>query len=273
MGKFQRIYWKKNFDWENYAQLYDKYSKPKDNYYEKSSYQLIQTIKLKDNAKIIDLGCGTGVMSKVLLKKYPKINILAIDLSEEMIFFYKKNFKKEIKNGQIKVLQGNAERISDLTNEQYDAVFISSALWDMEIKPLFKSLRSVLKNKGKILFNLPALVVGKDRGFIYFIEHFFRKTLQSDIIYRRISVESIKEISNDCKLNLSYKKDYSFDLTKKNVESFFDVLRYRYPFILFPKEMPYPEKFKRCSEIFNDSLRYIPKEGLKEEGTIFVIEK
>ena len=68
-------------------------------------------------------------------------------------------------------------------------------------------------------------------------------------------------------------KDYFFELSKKNVESFFDVLRYRYPFILFPKEMPYPEKLKRCSEIFKDSLRYVPKDGLKEEGVIFVLGK
>src|SRR3989338_5003021 len=147
MGKFQRIYWKKNFDWKNYAKIYDNYSKSKGNYYEKSSNQLLQ----------------------------------AIDLSAEMVHYYKKNFKNEIKRGQVKVLVGNAEKISDLTNEKYDAVFISSALWDMEISPLFKSLSKVLNENGKIIFNLPALVVERDRGFIYFIEHFFRRALQSDI--------------------------------------------------------------------------------------------
>ena len=69
MGKFQRIYWKKNFDWKNYAKIYDNYSKSKGNYYEKSSNQLLQAIKIKENSKVIDLGCGTGAMTKVLLKK------------------------------------------------------------------------------------------------------------------------------------------------------------------------------------------------------------
>jgi hypothetical protein len=37
--------------------------------------------------------------------------------------------------------------------------------------------------------------------------------------------------------------------------------------------MPYSQKLKRCTEIFNDSLRYLPKEGINEEGVVFVIEK
>ncbi len=273
MSKFQRIYWAKDFDWDSYSKLYDKYAKSKGSYYLQTSSKLIDSVKLAKSSKVLDLACGTGALSMVLLKQFPGVNILAVDLSKEMLKYYKKNLSKQVKNGQIVVKDGNAEGIDKLSEEKYDVIFVSSALWDLEIESFVKSAKGVLKNGGKIVFNLPSLVVEKERGFIYFIEHFFRQTLQSDIIYRRIPIDYLKKIFEKNGFKLSTMKDYSFNMSKKNVTDFFDVLRYRYPFILFPKEMPYPQKLKRCTEIFNDSLRYVPKEGLDEEGVIFVFEK
>ncbi len=272
MAKFQRIYWKKDFDWNSYAKLYNDYTKSKRNYYNLSSLELIKSVKLGENLRVVDLACGTGALTSILKNKYPKIKIFAVDLSKEMLKYYNKNFKREIKTGQIRVVEGNAERISYLTKELYDVIFISSALWDLELDPLIKDLKKILKKGGKIVFNLPALVVEKERGFIYFIEHFFRKTLKSDLIYRRIPIKILKRKFEDKGFKLIKIKDYSFNMTKPNIKSFFDVLRYRYPFILFPKEMPYSEKLKRCTDIFNDSLRYVPQEGLEEEGMVFVFE-
>lgn len=273
MGKFERIYWKSNFNWKEYAKLYYKYSKTKDNYYLKSSNEILNNISINENSKVVDLACGNGALTALLLKKYPKINIFAIDLSEEMLKYYKDNFRNQINNGQIKVIHGNAEKLSTFTKEKYDFILISSALWDLDFKVLLKDLNKVLKNGGKIVFNLPALVIGKEKGFIFFIEHFFRQALGSDIIYRRIKVNDLINSFSENGFKVVKMKDYSFNISKNNVSEFFNVLRYRYPFILFPEDIPYSQKLKRCTEVFNDSLRYIPKEGLNEEGVIFIVKK
>ncbi len=273
MAKFQRIYWKSEFDWNNYAKLYDAYAKSRGNYYLLSSLELIKCATINKTTKVVDLACGTGALTNLILRKNSKANIFAIDLSKEMIRYYRKNFIKEINSGEIAVHVGNAEKISKITKEKYDYVFISSALWDLELEPLIKDLKKVVKRGGKIIFNLPSLVVERETGFIYFIEHFFRETLKSDLIYRRIPIPLLKAKFNKNGFSLQKMKDYAFNMPKANVKKFFDVLRYRYPFILFPKEMPYAEKLKRCTDIFNDSLRYVPKEGLAEKGVIFVFEK
>lgn len=273
MPKFQRIYWSKKFDWKSYSKLYDRYAKSQNNYYHQSSTVLINAIKLKTSSKVVDLACGTGALTSKLLEKCPKISIFAMDLSEEMLFYYRKNFSRQIKKGQITVAKGNAEKINGHTHEKYDAVFISSALWDLEIETLFKNLSKVLKKDGYIVFNLPALVVEKEKGFIYFIEHFFRQALNSKTIYRRIKTDYLRKLFKKHNLKLVKFKEYSFKMSKQNVAQFFDLLRYRYPFILFPKEVPYPQKLKRCTEIFNDSLRYIPKEGINEDGFVFAVKK
>ena len=270
MSKFQRIYWSKKFDWKKYSKFYAKYCKSKNNYYIQTASEIIKSVKLPKNSKVIDLGCGTGALTKQLLKKYPKINILAIDLSREMLDFYRKNFSNQIKNSQIKSICGNAEKINNYTNKKYDTVFISSALWDMDIETTIKNIQRVLKKDGVIVFNLPALVVEKEQGFIFFIEHFFRQSLNSGMIYRRIKINYLKKILKKYNLIFLSMRKYSFRLSKPNVAKFFDLLKYRYPFILFPEKMPYSEKLKKCAKIFNESLRYIPKNGIEEVGFIFV---
>ena len=273
MPKFQRIYWSKKFDWEHYSKLYDRYCKSRNNYYIQSASALLKTVKLKENSKIIDLGCGTGALTGQLLKKYPKVGVFAIDLSKEMLTYYRKSFSKQIKKRQIKTVCGNAEQVNKYTDEKYDAVVISSALWDLEIETTLKNISKLLKRKGLILFNLPALVVEKEKGFIFFIEHFFRQTLNNKMIYRRIKINHLKKLFRKYNfINLST-KEYTFKMTKYNVAKFFDLLKYRYPFILFPKEMPYNLKLKKCAAIFNESLRYVPKNGINENGFVFVIKK
>jgi ubiquinone/menaquinone biosynthesis C-methylase UbiE len=271
-SKFQRIYWSKKFDWKHYAKLYYKYCQTKNNYYIQSASELVKSVKLKNSFKVIDLACGTGVLTSQLLKKYPKINIFAIDLSKEMLFFYQKNFFSYIKTGQIKVICGNAEQLYKYTKEKYDAIFIASALWDLELKPLFKSMMKVLKKNGLVIFNLPALVTGEEKGFIFFIENFFREKLNTTAVYRRITLKDLGKVFNK-HFRLIKLRRYSFKMSKRNVAIFFDLLKYRYPFIFFPKEISYNQKLKKCTEILNEVLRYIPKDGISEEGLIFVLEK
>jgi hypothetical protein len=44
-------------------------------------------------------------------------------------------------------------------------------------------------------------------------------------------------------------------------------------FVFFPPKMPYSQKLKKCTEIFKEALRYIPKDGISEEGFVFVLKK
>jgi len=273
MDKFHRIYWSKKFDWRHYSKLYNLYCKTKNDYYSQSAAVLVNSVKLNDSSNIIDLACGTGALTSEILKKYKRINIFAIDLSKDMLFYYKQNFSSQIKKGQIKLNDGNAENINKFVNSKFDAAFITSALWDLEIESTIGNVSKVLKTGGYLVFNLPALVIEKEKGFIFFIEHFFRQTMNTNILYRRIKLHELMNIFERHGFELVNSKDYSFNMSKKNVAEFFNLLRYRYPFILFPENMPYNEKLKKCTEIFQDSLRYIPKEGINEEGIAFILRK
>lgn len=270
--KFHRIYWSKEFDWKEYAKRYNQYCKTKGNYYEKSSKFLLEITPLNKNEIILDLGCGTGVMSKEILRKYPYIRIFANDLSKEALEYYKKNFKREIETGQIRVIEGNAENINSAIREKIDKIFISSALWDMEIKALFSNLKNILKENGEIYANLPSLTIGKNEGFIYEIERFFRKKAKIEKLYRRISLKELKKILNDNNFAIKKLIKYQFSLTKENISKFFEVLKYRYPFIFFPDKIGYKERYEKCKVLFEMLLKNVPGEGIYEKGVIISIK-
>lgn len=271
-NKFYRIYWSKEFDWNEYAKRYNKYCKTKNNYYRQSAQILINNSDIKDNLIVLDLGCGTGAMTKQILDKY-KVKIIANDLSKEALEYYKKNFEKEISDGEIKIVEGNAEKISDYISEKIDIVFISSALWDMELESLFSNIKEILNQDGIIIANLPSLTIGKNKGFIYEIEKFFKKKAKIDKLYRRISINNLKKILRKNNL-VAYKTiPYSFNLQKENIRKFFDVLKYRYPFIFFPDKINYKERYEKCRILFKELLKEIPSKGLREEGIIICINK
>ena len=141
----------------------------------------------------------------------------------------------------------------------------------MEFPPFLEHAKRVLKPKGSIIFNLPALVIGISRGFIWFIEQSVREVLPGEELYRRIPRSLLLEECTKQGFVCDSEQPYQFKLSKEDVREFFKVLRYRYPFILFPKEMPYEERLRLCTQIFNSAVKRLTDKGVTEEGTVFVL--
>lgn len=271
--KFHRIYWNKKFNWKDYAKLYNRYTNTKNNYYENSAKYLIQNSGIKKTDLLADLGCGTGVLTKEVIRVFSKINIIAIDISKDILKEYKKNFKKEIKRDQIKVIKGNAEKSEKYLRKKVDKIFISSSLWDMDLDALFKSLPKIMKPETKIIANLPSLVANEKKGFIYYLEKTFGKEKILQKGYRRIPLKELSRILRRNKLKIEKRRRYEFKLDKKNLVEFFKILRYRYPFIFLSEKIPYKERYEKCKRIFDKMIKDMPKKGIKETGYVLVIRK
>ena len=55
------------------------------------TYDFICNLITKDNAKILEIGCGPGNITKYLLSKRPDFDIFGIDIAPNMIELAKKN--------------------------------------------------------------------------------------------------------------------------------------------------------------------------------------
>lgn len=100
--------------------------------------------------KIIEIGCGVGAQTEILLERFPHLEILGVDLSQAQINVAKHRLKKYIDRGQIRLLCMNAEEIHKL-NEKFDGAFIC---WFLEHVPdplkILKALNKILIPQAKV---------------------------------------------------------------------------------------------------------------------------
>lgn len=82
-------------------EVYNKRAKKYDAILEKMRYHktlksILHSIPLNLNkgARILDIGCGTGLVTEVLMERYPESVIVGFDYSEEMLKLYKERFSK-----------------------------------------------------------------------------------------------------------------------------------------------------------------------------------
>jgi len=120
------------------AYLYDEYA----NIQRFAANHLIEEIPWNNFKQILEIGCGTGIYTRLLKTRFGASNIRAIDISEMMI----KVARKNIRSDNVKFEIGDAEEMG--LEEGYDLITSNSAIqWFESIENALRKYSSVL-NKG-----------------------------------------------------------------------------------------------------------------------------
>ena len=108
--------------------------------------RFVETLNLKENEFILDVGSGSGDIASEILKENLSTSLYLLDLNEEMLLEGRKRLKKE-KN--IKYCIGNAEKLN-FENNFFDKYTISFCLRNVtEYLLSIKEAYRVLKPGGK----------------------------------------------------------------------------------------------------------------------------
>ena len=109
--------------------------------------RLIEIMNINSNDKIIDVGSGTGDLTKIILKENNNVSIYTVDLNLEMLNEAKKRFNDQQKK-KIKFINANAEDLP-FENNFFDKYVISFCLRNITYieKALYESFR-ILKPGG-----------------------------------------------------------------------------------------------------------------------------
>jgi len=124
-------------------------------YQDNSSFQFnlaliaIKKLKLKDNERILDIGCGNCNTTIELARHVPNGEIIAIEISADMYEQALKNVK-ESKISNLKVINQDVFNIS-FYNE-FDVVFANSSIhWINNLETMYYKINRALKNRGRIM--------------------------------------------------------------------------------------------------------------------------
>lgn len=102
-----------------------------------------------DQPKILDIGCGMGIVTDEILKYAPQASVVMMDYSEEMTSICNERFKD---NPNIQVLRQDLNYgLSPSIEGEFDAVVSCFAIHHVDFEnriKLYKDIRKALKEKG-----------------------------------------------------------------------------------------------------------------------------
>jgi trans-aconitate 2-methyltransferase len=111
-------------------------------------YDLLNLVKIKRGLSVIDLGCGTGELTKILAERLPESEVFGIDNSANMLAK-----AKPLAHAKLRFEQASIEEI----NGQWDVVFSNAAIqWVENHNNLIPKLFSLVKQGGQLVVQLPS---------------------------------------------------------------------------------------------------------------------
>ena len=137
---------------ENFNQSYQLYQSFEDKYrlFETLALALAKFIELPERSDVLDVGCGNGISSRALYKKYD-CRVLGVDLSEKMVAAGRSLCKSE----DIRLVVGDGERLSSIVGRRrFDcAVYNASIFIFPDASRSIREAAACVKPGGTIAFS------------------------------------------------------------------------------------------------------------------------
>ena len=126
-------------DWE--AATYDRVSTP----HVQWANTLLERLDLGGDETVLDAGCGSGKVTRMLLERLPKGHVIAVDQAPSMV-----KHAREVLDGQATVLQADLTQLE--LDQPVDAVFSSAVFhWIADHDRLFARLFAALRPGGRLV--------------------------------------------------------------------------------------------------------------------------
>jgi trans-aconitate 2-methyltransferase len=111
-------------------------------------YDLLKLVEIRPSIKAIDLGCGTGELTRVLTDTLPESDVTGLDSSQQML-----DKAASYASSNLRFEQGD---LSSLT-ETWDLIFSNAAVqWAEDHENLIPRLFSKLNSGGQLCIQVPS---------------------------------------------------------------------------------------------------------------------
>ncbi|MCB0389829.1 MAG: methyltransferase domain-containing protein [Bdellovibrionales bacterium] len=107
---------------------------------------IYEKIQMTNVNHLLEVGCGVGAQTKILLEIFPHLKITGVDLSKDQLAVAEKRLKKYIDEGRLKLIEADASKLNILDDESFDGAFLC---WFLEHVPKPVAVLKEVKNKLK----------------------------------------------------------------------------------------------------------------------------
>jgi ubiquinone/menaquinone biosynthesis C-methylase UbiE len=153
--------------WDRSAQEYAAFA-DRSQLYRDTAAALVRLAGIRPGMTVVDLACGTGVVSETVLSQWPDgVRIVATDFAPLMIA----TARARIPSRHVTFHCEGAEHLSRVAPAQVDRVLCNAAFWQFDQERALSEIAKVLKDGGKCLLSLPAALPVMDRLEVLYREH------------------------------------------------------------------------------------------------------
>jgi 2-polyprenyl-3-methyl-5-hydroxy-6-metoxy-1,4-benzoquinol methylase len=191
----------------------DKNSYPLDAGYKKRMERTFDALEISKNdyLHVLDLGCGIGIYSINLVKRFPNINVIGVDISKKQIEVASNLVKVNGYEGRCKFQVGDIGNIS--FSSPFDIVICTEVLEHFpKPKLVLEKIISFGNNKTRFIFSVP---------------QFYHKQKQSGIFYKQIlkdgseiHTQKVENLSNEVEVYSYFHALYTVDNLKQLLDEF-----------------------------------------------------
>ncbi|NLL29847.1 MAG: class I SAM-dependent methyltransferase [Clostridiales bacterium] len=116
----------------------------------KKEIRMLKMLGLKDNSEILEVGCGPGFYTKILLNSFPNSEITAADIDENFLKYADKRLDYKVYGDRVALVKDDVTK-SALPDDYFDFVIARFVFQHLD-KPVeaLKEIYRVLKPGGKV---------------------------------------------------------------------------------------------------------------------------
>ncbi|MBI5139996.1 MAG: class I SAM-dependent methyltransferase [Candidatus Vogelbacteria bacterium] len=109
----------------------------------------------QDRFKVLDAGCGTGLYTFAILRRFPNVSVEAFDLNSAMTEIMETTVRRKKLDEHVSIFNGDVTKPLKFESEQFDLIVTGGVLeYVKNIEMAVKSLAPCLK-KGGYFLNTP----------------------------------------------------------------------------------------------------------------------
>ncbi|MFA4858195.1 MAG: malonyl-ACP O-methyltransferase BioC [Candidatus Margulisiibacteriota bacterium] len=137
-------------NFSKYAEHYDNYA----NIQRQAAQDLIGALPTSGINNILEIGCGTGIFTELLLKKFPRAKLCAIDFSPAMLSVAQNKLnQKPAAQKRTKFVLADAEYLK--LEEKFDLICSNACFqWLAEFEETLKMYKKILNPGGGVVFSI-----------------------------------------------------------------------------------------------------------------------